>query len=128
MNKEMIEKLFSKPVKKADLPRVLGCSNERAARATISRLAEEYNIVNFQDGKGYFLADNETAIKYAMQERKRGIASITKANKIIKRCEETGKYGIVIPVIGYMRRLCALSGNPNQIRIDDILKGRDENE
>ena len=78
---------FKNPVKREDLPRVFGCS-DRKARKEIEMLQEKYNIINLQDGRGYFLADDVTARKYAKQEMRRAISTFQKARRILKRCKE----------------------------------------
>ena len=78
--------IFKEPVKREELARVLGCSNDRQARERLAELQENYNIINLQDGRGYFLADDETAKKYAKQEMRRAISTFRKAQRIRKRC------------------------------------------
>ena len=78
---------FKNPVKRPDLPRVFGCS-DRQARKEIKMLQEKYNIINLQDGRGYFLADDVTAIRYAKQEMRRAISTFRNARRILKRCKE----------------------------------------
>ncbi len=79
--------IFKNPVKREELPRIFGCG-DRKARKIIESLQENYNIINLQDGRGYFLADNETANRYARQEMRRGISLLRKAKKIMRRCSE----------------------------------------
>lgn len=88
MTEQEILAHFNHHVKRQDLPKLFGCS-DRAARKRIEQLQEKYNIVNLQDGKGYFLADNETALKYAKQERSRAKASYIKASRMIARCSDS---------------------------------------
>ena len=83
---------------------VLGCGSDREARRIIAELQKSYNIINLQDGKGYFLADNETLLTYAMQERSRALKSLEKANNMIRRCSAE-PMGMCIPVRAHMRRL-----------------------
>ena len=99
-----VEIVFKHPVKRRDLPKILGCDSDREARRIIAELEKEYNIVNMQDGRGYFLADDKTAIKVALRERKRGIALIKKANEILSRCESV-PIDIVVPVKAHFRRI-----------------------
>ena len=99
-----IIEIFKTPVKRAELPRIFGKS-ERECRRIMSELVKEYNIVNLQDGKGYFLADDDTVLKYAMQERNRGISALSKANMIITRLYKEKDYGIVVPVRAHTRRI-----------------------
>lgn len=113
-----VEEVFKNPVPRSELPKIFNCG-DRAAREKISKLCEEYNIVNLQDGRGYVLADEETAIRYAMQERHRGIASLRKANNILKRCENP-KIGIVVPVKSHYRVINKIHINKNQITIDEL--------
>lgn len=98
-----VQKLFAEPVKREDLASVLGVESDRVARKIVSELQMKYNIINLQDGKGYFLADNDTALRYAEQERRRAIKSFVKANAMIKRCRSVS--GIEVPVRAHMRRI-----------------------
>lgn len=95
--------IFKEPVKRCDLAKVLGVESDREARRILSELQKTHNIINLQDGRGYFLADNETAMRYAQQERKRALKSFDKANQMIMRC--TSSDGIEVPVKAHMRRL-----------------------
>jgi len=111
-----VAEVFKEPVKRSELKSIFGCS-DREARRKIALLMEDYNIVNLQDGKGYVLADEETAVKYAMQERHRGIMSLKKANKILARCENY-EFDKVIPVKAHFRRLKKKElFNKNQIEL-----------
>lgn len=98
-----VVEIFSSPVKRCDLARVLGVESDREARRILSELQKTYNIINLQDGRGYFLADNKTAIRYAEQERKRALKSFNKANQMLMRCR--GNDGIEIPVKAHMRKI-----------------------
>lgn len=95
--------IFAQPVKRQDLALVLGCESDREARRILSELQKSYNIINLQDGKGYYLADDETVMKYAMQERSRALKSLQKANNMIRRCQHGG--GKTIAVRAHMRRI-----------------------
>ena len=110
--------VFNTPVKRSDLPRVLGCQNskdkDRMARNIVSELQEEYNIVNMQDGKGYFLASKEQARVYAMKEIHRGTKIVRKGMKMLRRCEDDGDY-TKIPVQAHFRRIKKKPENDNQI-------------
>ena len=110
-----IKSLFAKPVKRSELSVIFNCS-DREARRIVSSLMQEYNIVNLQDGRGYVLADDETAVKYAMQERKRGIASLKKANLILSRCQPVfGMPDRVVPVRAHFRVIGKRYVDKNQI-------------
>ncbi len=109
MTYEQVKVIFAQPVPRSDLPIIFNCT-DRKARAIISKLQEKYNIVNLQDGKGYFLADNETALRYAKQERSRALKSYLKANKIVSRC--THQLGIKVPVRAHFR---TIGGKANSI-------------
>lgn len=98
-----VAEVFKTPVKRSELKNIFGCS-DREARRRIALLMEDYNIVNLQDGQGYVLADDETAVRYAMQERHRGIMSLKKANMILARCQSR-EYDRVIPVKAHFRRI-----------------------
>lgn len=114
MKEYKIEEIFAVPVKRRDLERIFGCS-DREARRIIAQLQEKYNIVNFQDGRGYFLADDETAIRYARQEQQRAKSALRKADGIIARCLGTGT-GNVIPVRAHFRTI----GRKNEANINQI--------
>ena len=98
-----VKTIFKEPVKRSDLAKVLGVESDREARRILSELQQTYNIINLQDGRGYFLADDETAIKYAEQERKRALKSFNKANQMLMRCRNTN--GIEVPVKAHMRKI-----------------------
>lgn len=98
-----IKAIFSEPVKRCDLARVLGVESDREARRILSQLQKTYNIINLQDGRGYFLADDETAVRYAEQERKRALKSFDKANQMLMRCKNAS--GIEVPVKAHMRKI-----------------------
>ena len=98
-----VQAIFSKPVKRADLASALGVGSDREARRVLSELQKQYNIINLQDGRGYFLADNETALRYAEQERRRALKSFNKANEMVRRCKNVD--GVVVPVRAHMRRI-----------------------
>ncbi len=95
--------MFSTPVKRKDLAVVLGCESDREARRVLSELQKSYNIINLQGGRGYFIADDETVMRYAEQERKRALKSFAKANAMLRRCR--GNEGCVVPVRAHMRRI-----------------------
>lgn len=114
-----VDKVFAVPVKREDLASVLGVGSDREARRILSDLQMRYNIINLQDGKGYFLADDETALKYAEQERKRAVKSFLKANAMIKRCR--GETGIEVPVRAHMRRIRGTDKiTPGQIIFSEV--------
>lgn len=106
-----VKAIFSKPVKRAELASVLGVGSDREARKILSELQKQYNIINLQDGKGYFLADDKEALRYAQQERSRALKSFNKANEIIRRCRKCDC--IEIPVRAHMRRLRGRGGAQN---------------
>lgn len=114
-----VREVFKEPVKRAALPKALGCENDREARRIIAELQKEYNIINLQDGKGYFLADDETALRYGMQERKRAASAFKKAYKIISRCSPP-KTGIKVPVRAHFRTIGKKNDvNKNQMSLDE---------
>lgn len=102
---------------RSELPNIFKCT-DREARRIISELQEKYNIVNLQDGKGYFLADDETALRYAKQERSRALKSYLKANRIVSRC--TNQIGMKIPVRAHFRTVGGKANNivKNQIEME----------
>jgi hypothetical protein len=105
--------VFRNPVKRKDLACVLGCESDREARRILAELQKRHNIINMQDGKGYFLADDEAAIRYALQERKRAIKSLNKANEMLRRCQ--GKGGRYVSVRAHLRRIAGSEIGENQI-------------
>ena len=114
-----VDKVFAVPVKREDLASVFGVGSDREARRILSDLQMRYNIINLQDGKGYFLADDETALRYAEQERRRAIKSFLKANAMIKRCR--GATGIEVPVRAHMRRIAKTDKiTPGQIIFSEV--------
>lgn len=114
-----VEKIFAVPVKREDLAAVLGVGSDREARRILSELQMRYNIINLQDGKGYFLADDDTALRYAEQERRRAIKSFAKANAMIKRCRSVS--GIEVPVRAHMRRIGKVDKiTPEQIIFSEV--------
>lgn len=104
--------VFKEPVKRGDLARVLGVDSDREARRILAELQKNHNIINLQDGRGYFLADNETALKYAEQERRRALKSFNKANLMVMRCKKAS--GIEVPVRAHVRHI-GKTNNENQI-------------
>ena len=112
----MVE-LFIEPVKRSDLSHIFGCS-DREARERISELQELYNIINLQDGKGYFLADDEQAIRYAQQEMHRALKIFNKARYILSRCNKTKV--LKIPVKAHFRCLNKTKENESQLRMEGI--------
>ena len=111
-----VEILFKYPVKRRDLPKALGCDSDREARRIVAELKKKYNIVNMQDGRGYFLADDKTAVKVALRERKRAISLMKKANEILSRCESV-PVDIVVPVKAHFRRIKKSYADKNQIEL-----------
>lgn len=115
-----IKEIFKEPVKRAELAKVLNCKSDRQARAMLSKLRENHNIINLQDGKGYVLADDETALKYAMQERKRAMSAFKAANRIIMRCSK-GTEGIRVPVKAHFRTINKIYVNKNQLSLEETV-------
>lgn len=107
-----VVEIFSSPVKRCDLAKALGVESDREARRVLAELQKNHNIINLQDGRGYFLADNETALRYAEQERRRALKSFNKANLMLMRCKMAS--GIEIPVRAHVRHI-GKSNNENQI-------------
>jgi len=79
------EKIFSTPRKREELPSIFNTS-DRMARIHIEHLQGYYILINFQDGKGYFIGDDKQGIAYSFQEMNRGKSSLEKACKIIAQC------------------------------------------
>lgn len=113
---EIIE-IFKNPVKRQDLPKIFDCP-DRAARKQIEQLQKKHNIVNLSDGRGYFLADDKTALRYAEQEKRRAKSDLNKANMIIARCLKSDG-GEVVPVRAHFRRIKkATKEAPGQIQME----------
>ena len=108
-----VKEIFSKPVTRAELCLILGVS-DREARKMIAELQENYNIVNLQNGKGYFLADDETTKRYAEQEMRRALKSFNKAREMLKRVTDSS--GIKIPVKAHFRTIKGIEDDANQIK------------
>ena len=117
MTYEQVKIIFARPVLRSELPMLFKCT-DREARRIISELQEKYNRVNLQDGKGYFLADDDTALRYAKQERSRALKSYIKANRIISRC--TNRQGMKVLVRSHFRTIGGRSDNiiKNQIEME----------
>ena len=113
-----VREIFKEPVKRSELPFVFGCS-DRSARKILSHLREKYNIINLSDGKGYILADDEMALKYAYQERKRAISAFKNASRIIARCSPRTD-GREVLVRTHYRRLNKNTVIKDQISLEDI--------
>ena len=107
-----VVEIFSSPVKRCDLAKALGVESDREARRVLAELQKNHNIINLQDGRGYFLADNETALRYAEQERRRALKSFNKANLMVMRCKKAS--GIEVPVRAHVRHIGKIN-NENQI-------------
>lgn len=116
-----IQDIFSKPVKRAELASALGVRSDREARRILSELQKQYNIINLQDGKGYFLADNETALRYAEQERRRALKSFNKANEMLRRCKNVDSF--LVPVRAHMRRIGEKASSVNESQVIFELEG-----
>ena len=117
MTYEQVKVIFAQPVPRSELTGIFNCTDRRARRL-ISELQEKCNIVNLQDGKGYFLADDETALRYAKKECSRVLKSYIKANKIISR--RTHQPGIKVPVRTHFRTIGGKANNiiKNQIEME----------
>lgn len=80
------EDFFRKPRTREELRKYWQCDN-RAVRENISTLQKELNIVNLQDGKGWYIPDTEKEVRaYCSQEISRGLKSVIKAYQMSKRC------------------------------------------
>lgn len=110
-----IKEFFSTKRSRKEIAQFFECS-DREARSRISDLQEHYNIVNLQDGKGYFIADDETVKKYAEQEMHRAIKSFNKARKMLARVESAD--GIKIPVKAHLRRLKAVGDETDENQLE----------
>lgn len=118
-DREYIEETFQHPVRRERLKYVLGCKTDRQARMVLSRLQEEYNIINMQDGTGYKLGTDEEVKQYANQEMNRARKVFIKAGGMLKRCTLTD--GIQIPVRAHFRKIKARTELKDQISLEDIL-------
>ena len=85
-NAKFYAEFFKTPRSKEELRKFWKCDN-RTVRDNISRLQRDLNIVNLQDGKGWYIPDSAKDISaYAKQEYSRGLKSIAKAYRMFKRC------------------------------------------
>ena len=107
-----VREIFKEPKTKKELMSIFKC-DEREIRRKIASLQKNYNIVNFQDGKGYFLANDKQVEKYAKQELKRAVNIFTKASQMLKRV--SAPEGIKIPVKAHFRTVKAQPKDTNQI-------------
>lgn len=82
---DYIEQLFSTPKTRAELRKEWNTS-DRELRIIVGRLQEYYPIVNLQDGRGYFLGNEEECFQYLLQELSRGISSAEKIQNIASFC------------------------------------------
>ncbi len=111
--------LLKQPMTRSELVIKTG-ETDRAVRKRIQLLREKgYNIINRQDGKGYFLASDEETLKYARMRRKRAIAEFNAANLMEMRCIH--KDGIEIPVKAHFRTIGYEQALKNQITMEDII-------
>lgn len=111
-------KLLEKPVTRSMLA-VLTGENDRAVRKRIQQLREQgYNIVNRQDGKGYYLASDEETLKYARMRRKRALSEFKAANLMEMRCLH--RDGIKIPVRAHFRTIGHKEECKNQIKLEGV--------
>lgn len=118
ITKLKVIEIFKEPVKRSELPIIFGCG-DREARKILAHLREKYNIINLSDGKGYILADDETALRYAFQERKRAISVFKNASRIIARCTPS-QGGREVLVRSHYRRLNKNTVIKDQISLEDI--------
>lgn len=107
--------IFKEPVKREELSKIFGCS-DREARRIVENLQKNYNIINLQDGRGYFLANDREAERYARQEMSRALKIFEKANGILRRTKHSE--GIKIPVRAHLRCLPGkdIKKDENQIK------------
>ena len=85
-NVEFYAEYFKTPRQREELRSLWQCDN-RTVRDNISKLQKDLNIVNLQDGKGWYIPEKVAEITaYAKQEYSRGVKSIAKAYKMFKRC------------------------------------------
>lgn len=111
-------RLLKKPVTRNELAFITG-ESDRSVRKRIQRLREQgYNIINNQDGSGYFLASDEETLKYARMRRKRALSEFKAANLMEMRCMH--KDGIEIPVKAHFRTIGYESPCKNQIRMEEV--------
>ena len=118
MSDDEMLKLLQKPVTRSRLITLTG-ESDREVRKRIQRLREMgYNIINNQDGKGYFLASDEETLKYARMRRKRALSEFKAANLMEMRCMH--KDGIEIPVKAHFRTIGYEPPCKNQIRMEEV--------
>ena len=85
-NIEFYANYFRTPRQKEELRKFWKCDN-RAVRENISTLQKDLNIINLQDGKGWYIPETEKEVRaYCSQEISRGLKSVIKAYQMSKRC------------------------------------------
>lgn len=118
LTREYIEEAFRTPVRRERLKYVLGCKSDREARKVVEQLRKTYNIVNLQDGRGYFIADDETTLKYAVMRRRRALSEFRAASMMEMRCRK--RQGMKIPVRAHFRTIGADEPNRNQMSMEEL--------
>lgn len=113
-----IQEFFKVKRSRQEIANFFDCS-DREARSKIADLQEQYNIINLQDGKGYFIGSDKQVEEYAKQEMHRAKKTWEKARKMLQRVEQAD--GIKIPVKAHFRRLKAKDDkDDNQIEWDGL--------
>ena len=85
-NTEFYTNYFKTPRTREELRKFWKCDN-RTVRDNISKLQKDLNIVNLQDGKGWYIPETEKEVRaYCSQELSRGLKSVIKAYQMSKRC------------------------------------------
>lgn len=119
LTREYIEETFCVPVRRERLKYVLGCKSDREARNVVSKLQEQYNIINLQNGDGYALGTDEQVRRYAQQEMRRAVSIFRKSGAMLKRC--TISDGIQIPVRAHFRTIRRRTEVQNQMSMEELL-------
>lgn len=118
MSDNELLKLLEKPMTRTELAAVTG-ESDRAVRKRIQQLREQgYNIVNRQDGSGYYLAGDEETLKYAQMRRKRALSEFRAANIMEMRCLH--KDGIRVPVRAHFRTIGQREECKNQVKMEGV--------
>jgi len=107
-----VAEIFKTPKTKQELCLIFNC-DDRTLRSKISKMQKRYNIINLQDGKGYYIASDKDVEKYARQEMHRAIKIFNKARTMLKRVESKEEYKV--PVQAHFRRITKKEINENQL-------------
>lgn len=80
-----IAKLFKIPQKSKDLEKLWKCNNREMRKRIENLQMLGYDIINLQDGKGYFIGNSDNVRHYVRQEIKR-LSSVANKVNIMAKC------------------------------------------